>query len=645
VSVFSLPPAVRRALSPNTPVWIAAAILLCLALSVFLTIHAHRENGVNGFPLDDAWIHLTFARNLHTHHAFAYWPSDKPTAGSTSPLYTFLLAAGFAFTRNEKLLSYVLGVACHALFLIALALWARRRLGSALSAAAVVLLLGLDARISVLSVAGMETPLFLALVAAAFYLHLAGRWIALGIVLGLSVWTRPDGLILAAVLLTDGVLDRLTAGSRRVGKSERRSESPGIFPRGNDARRWLRVCVPLVGFVAAYGLFNRSLSGSFLPTTFAAKQVAYQFPMVHFLRHDVWDCFGDHIWLVVLPFALGAVVLEGARLLRMRPGVVRPEVGWMVGLVLAYGLFLPFGHRFERYLVPALPACAIAGLSAVQRIARAARSASRLAWLSDLRPVLPLLLLGGLFLLIEEPVEAARDYAYWCRYHYTRHERTGRWLAVHTPPSAVIATHDIGAIAYYSHRRIVDMAGLILPEVIPHIASPDYTAYLTGLFERTGVTHLAVLRNWLEVTNVDPLFVADPEPEVLEVYRWLPGRTHLVPQELYQVKADAAREAQAGNIDVAIARVRGALAADSLDSHGWTLLGELTAARADTVRAEWAFERALAVYPSNHDARLGLAKLRIQERRLDEARVLLRAILARAPQDSAARALLDETNP
>jgi hypothetical protein len=45
----------------------------------------------------------------------------------------------------------------------------------------------------------------------------------------------------------------------------------------------------------------------------------------------------------------------------------------------------------------------------------------------------------------------------------------GRWLERNTPPDAVVATPDIGAIGYYSRRRVVDLAGLITPAMVPHL--------------------------------------------------------------------------------------------------------------------------------------------------------------------------------
>ena len=47
----------------------------------------------------------------------------------------------------------------------------------------------------------------------------------------------------------------------------------------------------------------------------------------------------------------------------------------------------------------------------------------------------------------------------------------GRWLAENTPVEAVIAVDDIGAVTYISQRRIVDLNGLVSPEMWPRIGS------------------------------------------------------------------------------------------------------------------------------------------------------------------------------
>jgi hypothetical protein len=43
----------------------------------------------------------------------------------------------------------------------------------------------------------------------------------------------------------------------------------------------------------------------------------------------------------------------------------------------------------------------------------------------------------------------------------------GRWFAAHTPADAVLAAPDIGALGYLSQRRVVDLAGLVTPQMVP----------------------------------------------------------------------------------------------------------------------------------------------------------------------------------
>ena len=61
-----------------------------------------------GFPLDDSWIHLTYARNLAVYGQWAF-QLGHPSAGSTAPLWTFLLALGFWLHLAPYIWTYLLG--------------------------------------------------------------------------------------------------------------------------------------------------------------------------------------------------------------------------------------------------------------------------------------------------------------------------------------------------------------------------------------------------------------------------------------------------------------------------------------------------------------------------------------------------------
>jgi hypothetical protein len=49
----------------------------------------------------------------------------------------------------------------------------------------------------------------------------------------------------------------------------------------------------------------------------------------------------------------------------------------------------------------------------------------------------------------------------------------GHWVARHTPPSAILAVNDIGAIAFISRRSILDLMGLVTPDILPYRRDGD----------------------------------------------------------------------------------------------------------------------------------------------------------------------------
>jgi hypothetical protein len=54
-----------------------------------------------------------------------------------------------------------------------------------------------------------------------------------------------------------------------------------------------------------------------------------------------------------------------------------------------------------------------------------------------------------------------------------------RWLAQNTSQNTLVAAHDIGALGYFARRPLLDLAGLITPEIIPLLADePALARYI-----------------------------------------------------------------------------------------------------------------------------------------------------------------------
>jgi hypothetical protein len=48
-----------------------------------------------------------------------------------------------------------------------------------------------------------------------------------------------------------------------------------------------------------------------------------------------------------------------------------------------------------------------------------------------------------------------------------------RWLRENVPSDELLAVHDIGAVGFFANRPILDVAGLISPEVVPLFYQPE----------------------------------------------------------------------------------------------------------------------------------------------------------------------------
>jgi hypothetical protein len=86
--------------------------------------------------------------------------------------------------------------------------------------------------------------------------------------------------------------------------------------------------------------------------------------------------------------------------------------------------------------------------------------------------------LVALVRLLSQDVAFAGQYARQVDNINRMHVAMGRWLAAHSPADALVATNDIGAIAFFSGRRILDLEGLTTPAILPFKAGRCQLDYL-----------------------------------------------------------------------------------------------------------------------------------------------------------------------
>ena len=589
-------PAPRQELAVAGLMIAVAVARVCLVLWSSL-----KANAGPGFPLDDPWIHIQFARNLHDFGSFSYFRNEMVTAGSTSPLYTILLSLGFFFTSNEMLLSYILGIASFAAAGLFFVLLLRRLIPDRpVFTLAGLLVFLLEPRMEWAALSGMETTLFIAGVLASLYFFAARAWRVLPVCLGVLLWIRPEALVLIALLGAGAVYGALLTKPPHAEGSSRAAFR--VLWRGS------RISIGLLFvIVAAYFIMNYLLSGSLFPNTYAAKITYYGSGSPDFPA-KVYDFLtGGHMIVIALLAAIGALlaVRDCIRVRRVEPFLL---VCWIVLMFLAYWRNLPFLYQEGRYMMPVIPPLLVLGLLGAS--ASGDFLQRRLFPNARLRRF-PLVAVALVLIPIAQFIPAGGEmgsrYAEACRYISERQVKTARWLHDNLPRGAIVATHDIGAIGYYSGHRVIDIVGLVSPEMIPNLHNLDS---LRAFLVRKHVTHLAVLRNWFEIVNVDPLFQTDEaRPEIMEVFLFDPARLHIVAGNVVGLEQLGLSYLARGETGTALAFLRAAIRLDPLSSRLHLNLGVALLSAGKIPEAEASLGRALAIQPSLWKARVALAQV------------------------------------
>jgi hypothetical protein len=441
---------------------LTAAVVVSMAVYLLSSLFTY---GL-GFPLDDSWIHQTYARNLALRGEWSFLPG-QPSAGSTSPLWTVLLAPGHWLGLAPLLWAYALGGLC--LFLLSLlAENLVRRVCPAYrpSTPWVGLVIATEWHLVWSALSGMEILLhaLLALSILGLLMTQTRRFLLTGILIGLSVWVRPDGLTLLAPAI-------LFVAAR-----------PQKFTR--RATDLLALGLGFGAFFAPYLLFNLWLSGSPWPNTFYAKQAEYA---------DWQSQPGPVILAALLPQLLSGSLLallpfsfiSFVRSFRRSWGFAGTFL-WAAGYTWLYASRLPL-YQHGRYILPALPVWLVLGTVGFLELptllpARTLRRAN-FAFFTLLT------LLGLSFWGL-----GARFYAQNVAWIETEMVVTARWIRAEIPPTAILAAHDIGAIGYFSDREyLVDLAGLISPDVIPFIQDEEH---LSRYLIAEQVEYLAIFPLW-----------------------------------------------------------------------------------------------------------------------------------------------------
>jgi hypothetical protein len=405
------------------------------------------------FITDDAYITFRYAENLAGGVGFVY-NVGQFVCGTTTPLYALALAAFRIVGADIPTSSFILSVCADAVTAIVVytvfASQSREWAGTTF----VVFLSGLPRFLSS-SLSGMETSVYIAMIAVTLYSYAKGKTktaLALG---SLLVLVRPDGLLLVSVLVIHHLLAK-----RRIPT--------------------LAICISLIP-PAVWAGFSWAYFGSIVPTSVSAKANSERSAWNSIQNLNGYFASSTNDVFLLLLATVGILMVLGHSRRACSDGP-RNTLGpkywpslffllwtvWGALYVMVFALSGAFREFFWYYapLVPLLCGLAMLGLySIVQSVSTVLASRFRQpgSVVNAMSWSIPFIVAALLVPKVQNHYKSLVDW---------RNGREALYLAVaeqlnrETEEDELLAASEIGALGYVYKGPVYDTVGLVSPEAI-----------------------------------------------------------------------------------------------------------------------------------------------------------------------------------
>jgi hypothetical protein len=438
--------------TPRLQAALAALLALTVGLRLWLLFAVHATE-------EDFFITLRYAENIATGHGFAYNPGVL-TLGTTTPLYTLLLALCVRLHLDPIVGGKLLGIAADALACVGVF-----RLGRSIGRPG----------------AGLAAAVCLAF--APTNLIWATKGMEVGLVTAATVWIwafqaerreRPAWTVAAVLLLLriDGAVMVLLLLAATVWR-EQRVPWRGLLLFAALTLPWL--------------LYATVAFGSPLPLSLRAKLIVYgrlipgRFPhlreFVSLMTHNPLGLFltiGTVLFLALTLRRWQRADREGRAELWRREGLLLAP---LLGIGIHYSaMALSKVFLFGWYFVPPTPIFYLTALTGWSLLAERLRPG--LMAKIEARYIVPGTLITALALCGAVVPRVVSTLRRGQQVEERLRIPLGLWLRAHSAPTDRILLEPIGYIGYYSRLPVIDVIALVSPEALdcyrPAFASPRH---------------------------------------------------------------------------------------------------------------------------------------------------------------------------
>jgi hypothetical protein len=451
-------------------------MLPLIILIFYLTVLNHFN-----YTPDDSYIYFQFARNVSLGNGFAF-NAHQPTYGVTSPLWTFIISLSGFFGTDYVLSAKVLDLFFASLSIIMFFLLVLQVLKDLTVSLLATLVLSMNAWFVRWSASGMETSLAVFLLLAVLYYCWRHEYLLAYFLSGLLFLTRPETFILPLLMSVDIILNTFTK------------------------KRTLKLVITcnliFLAVITPWIIYAKNAFGSIIPNTALAKATLGVKPDDYFftLKDLSLTLFvTDAVTIATILLSILALIfislsrkrekamMRKATIVAWLRGHFVP-ISWVVAIV-----FLDIVTQVNivsRYMLLVIPILIIYAFSLLY-------SFIEIIGKSKYFYIVALLL--TIFAIYQNQFVYNR-YVKPSIFSFTKGMNDcfipiAVWLKNNTSKDAVVFTPDIGAIGYYSGRKICDGAGLISPEILKYL--------------RQGLTYNDIMNNRIYNLACSPDYVVD----------------------------------------------------------------------------------------------------------------------------------------
>lgn len=472
--------------------------LACIfTYAIYLTIQFLITNGQMGVPLDDTWIHFQFADNFSKGNFFQF-NAGEYTAGTTSPFFVIVLGI-FSFISSNFILNSIFlsavfhFLSCIFIYKISLTIFSSNDSplvyinSSVLTPEFVSLIIAIltvfSGRFTWSAMSGMETTMFTFFCILSVFFHIKNLkenkfTILPAFLLGLATVSRPEGFLLFGLYLFDVILNFIS----------QKEFKKNIFKFFISVLIFLIISLP-------YLFFSHKISGHYFPNTFRGQGGGIQLiPNLEYLQISFTYFLKDNLFTGIFYIVSIIYYFVNINQINKKFKYVNLIFLWIIVLPLISSVLIPNWRHHVRYLIPLIPFINliimfiflnILNLKVFEKI-KFFLTQNKIAFVFI--PVLSIFNFSIFAVALGLNTGNIND----------QQVKIARWVNENVDRNDTIAVNDIGAIGFINKNYIVDMAGLITPEILRYrdLGKEDNIDSVNYLLKKNNVSYIIIYDEW-----------------------------------------------------------------------------------------------------------------------------------------------------